>query len=151
MLYQKFQAFLLQERESASEEYAFVWEPDDLGIDPSKIDDIYPIESKTWLLYYGVREGQMKNEQEAFLLPQFNDPKILILNPNEVSNYKSEFFFYHDQRYIIYMKSVEGLDHIIFEIYHLNGSLEQIIKLKIKGLYNHSEANIITSPSGRYF
>ena len=151
MLYQKFHAFLLQERESASEEYAFVWEPDDLGIDPSKIDDIYPIESKTWLLYYGVREGQMKNEQEAFLLPQFNDPKILILNPNEVSNYKSEFFFYHDQRYIIYMKSVEGLDHIIYEIYHLNGSLEQIIKLKIKGLHNHSEANIITSPSGRYF
>lgn len=74
-----------------------------------------------------------------------------MLNPNEVQNYKSEFFFYHDQSYIVYIKSVVGLDHVLFEIYRLNGSLEQTIKLRIKGLDDHIEANIITSPSGRYF
>ena len=78
ILYCKFQAFLLQERECASEDYGLFFEPEDLGIDPSKIDDVYPIESKTWLLYFGIRDNATLNrsEQEAFLLPQFNHPKI---------------------------------------------------------------------------
>ena len=152
ILYCKFQAFLLQERECASEDYGLFFEPEDLGIDPSKIDDVYPIESKTWLLYFGIRENATLNrsEQEAFLLPQFNHPKILILDPNEMNSYRSEFFFYHNQNYLVYMKWVEGLDHLIYEIYNLNGSLVQTLELRIKGMKDCRDVNIIMSPSGQY-
>ena len=95
MLYQKFQGYILQQKENSSEESAFFWEPEDLGIDIEKIDDKYPIESKSWLMYFGIRENHQTNKfiQEAFILPQFNQPKILILNPNEIWDYRNEYFF----------------------------------------------------------
>ena len=77
MLYQKFQGYILQQKENASEESAFFWEPEDLGIDIEKIDDKYPIESKSWLMYFGIRENPQTNKfiQEAFILPQFTNQK----------------------------------------------------------------------------
>ena len=152
MLYQKFQGYILQQKENASEESAFFWEPEDLGIDIEKIDDKYPIESKSWLMYFGIRENPQTNKfiQEAFILPQFNQPKILILNPDEIWDYRNEYFFYHDQKYLVYMKLVSGVNYVIYEIYSLNGLLVQTLSLNINGLRDHTSSKIIMSPSGQY-
>ena len=67
-----------------------------------------------------------------------------------MNSYRSEFFFYHNQNYLVYMKWVEGLDHLIYEIYNLNGSLVQTLELRIKGMKDCRDVNIIMSPSGQY-
>jgi hypothetical protein len=84
------------------------------------------------------------------LLPEYNEPKVTNLNPNEIYNYKSEFFFYHDQSYIIYQKQLYGMDHIAFDIFNRNLEFTHTIKLKIHNIDEHSNGKISISPNGRY-
>ena len=66
------------------------------------------------------------------------------------SYYKAEYFFYHNNNYLVYHKQSYGMDHVAIEIYRRNGAIQQTLKLKIRGCYDHSYAKITLSPSGRY-
>lgn len=91
MLYLRFQAYLLQSRGGETEDLALICEPEKLGLDRNLIEDTYPILSKNWLLYYGAKEKidyYAKTEYEALLLPLFNNPKLIHLNPNDKYYYK---------------------------------------------------------------
>lgn len=152
MLYQKFQAYLCQERGSETEDLALTCEPDIQRIDHESIDERYPLKSKSWLLFYAATEYNEKDRKqyEILLLPEYNQPKVVHLNTNDVGYYKCEYFFYHDQNYLVYHKQTYGLDHILIEIYKRNGKPYDHIKLKLEGCYDHSYARISLSPSGRY-
>ena len=104
-------------------------------------------------MYFGPTEEEEENskrEYEVLLLPQYNQPKVVHLNPNDVSYYKAEYFFYHNNNFLVYHKQSYGMDHVGIEIYRRNGAIHQILKLKLKGCYDHSYAKITLSPSGRY-
>ena len=144
MLYWKFQAFLLQARGGETEDLALICEPEKLGIDRLYLENTYPIMSKNWLLYYGAKEKASyydKTEYEALLLPLFNNPKIIHLNPSDSYTYKSEYFYYHDPNYLVYRRQPYG-DAIIFEIYKKNGTPVQQVQLKLTGAYDLSYARI---------
>jgi hypothetical protein len=90
MLYQKFQAYLCQEKGEETEDLALLCEPIDLGIDAELMSNEYPLKSKSWLLFYGITENDdsSKKEYQALLLPEYNQPKVIGLNPNDVGYYK---------------------------------------------------------------
>jgi hypothetical protein len=98
MLYYKFQAFLCQERGNETEDLALICEPESLGIENETMSDVYPLKSKSWLLFYGVKEtdNNLTKEYEALLVPEYNQPKVTHLNPNDVGYYKAEYFYYHN-------------------------------------------------------
>jgi len=152
MLYDKFQAFLWQERGEETEDLALSCEPYDLGIDPELMSDLYPLKSQSWLLFYGITESDDsdKIEYQALLLPEYNQPKVTGLSPSDVGNYKAEFFFYHDNDYIMYLKQCYGIDHIAIEVYRRNMQPHQTIKLYVEGWSDHSYARVVLSPNGRY-
>jgi len=110
-------------------------EPYDLGIDPELMSDLYPLKSQSWLLFYGITESDDsdKIEYQALLLPEYNQPKVTGLSPSDVGNYKAEFFFYHDNDYIMYLKQCYGIDHIAIEVYRRNMQPHQTIKLYVEG------------------
>lgn len=152
MLYQGFQSYLCQEKGEETEDLALVCQPEGLGIDEELMADIYPLKSRNWLMYYGVKEADdpNKREYEALLIPEYNQPKVIHLNPNDVSYYKMEYFFYHDNDYLVYHKQTYGLDHVAIEIYKRNGLPHQRVKLTLEGCNDHSYAKVLVSPSGRY-
>ena len=81
-LYWKFQAFLLQTRGGVTQNLALIWEPEKLSLDRCLFENIYPIHSKNWLLYYGAKEKinyYNKTEYET-LIPLFNNPKVTHLS-----------------------------------------------------------------------
>lgn len=94
---------------------------------------MFPLLSYNWLLFYGPKYREYYNsnvEYEAFLLPLYNNPQIIHLN--NTSMCRAEQFFYHDPKYIIYTKfSYES--YFTFEIFKVNGTPVQNIKLDIKG------------------
>lgn len=112
----------------------------------------YPLCSRSWLLYYGRRydTNTYKYKNEMLLLPQYNQPKTVHLNPNDTGYYKAEYFYYHNNNFIIYHRQAYGQDHVGIEIYLRNGDYHQTIKLKIEGCYDHSYARLYLSSNGRY-
>ena len=142
MLYWKHYSYLLQNRGGETEDLALTCSPEKLGIDIYSIYDNYPMLSNNWLLYKGEKERvnySDKIENEAVLLPLFNNPQIV--NLKEIYNYKWEYFFYHDPKFIIYRKASYE-NYITFEIYKINGSLFQKLKLIIQGWYSSTYTKI---------
>jgi hypothetical protein len=114
----------------------------------------YPLKSKKWLLYFGKPCGTEENDDEGnntvILLPEYNEPKVTNLSSNDIGNYKKEFFFYHDENFIIYQKQPYGIDHVAFDIFNKNLELKQTVKLKIHNCAEYSYAKTVLSPNGRY-
>ena len=152
VVYEKFWGHICQIIGQESEEMSLYCEAEGHGLDEELLADIYPIISKNWLMYYGVKESEDPNvkEYEAILLPEYNQPKVVYLSASEVSYYKAEYFFYHNNNYLVYHKQSYGIQYVAIEIYKRNGLPQQTIQLKIEGWHDHSYAKILLSPSGRY-
>ena len=152
MLYEGFKAYLMQNRGKETMDLALTCEPDDVGIDRSFLAANYPIASKSWMMFFGkyYNDEKQKYMNRVLLLPEYNQPKIVHLNPNDVGYYKAEFFYYHNNDYLVYIKQTYGINHVPVEIFRRNGDFHQTIKLSIKGCMDYSYAKVILSPSGRY-
>jgi hypothetical protein len=109
----------------------------------------YPLFSSSWLFFYGSTEAESR-EYVALLLPEYNNPKITGIDTNEIGNIKSEYFFYHDNNFIIYERRAYGVDHIQLRIYKQNMNLHQVIRLKLEEFYDYNYVQFKLSPSGRY-
>jgi len=165
------EAYLCQKRGDELEGSGATISPLIEAIDTYEVTDEYPLQSQRWLLIYGPL-AQDDNEDDdgagsyyteedddtvgkngygAILLPEYNQPKVQILPPNDVSYYKAEYFFYQNNNYMVYHKqSYNHNDHVKIDIFWRNGDVYQNLKLKLHNCYDHSYAKIILSPSGRY-
>ncbi|CAI2365026.1 unnamed protein product [Moneuplotes crassus] len=155
--------------------------PDIKGIDKYEISEEYPLEHQNWLLFYGPLEeeffenktqsrqdepkpGESSLEESeiyddelesrvygALLIPKYNIPSVPICNVGNNDTYKCEYFFYHNNNFVVYHKySYNFSGHIAICIVKRNGELYQQLKLKIEGCQDHSYAQLYVSPSGRY-
>jgi hypothetical protein len=132
MVYEGLTSFLCQNKGEELEEKDNMTYPDiDMDID----DHLYPIKSSNWLLYYGNSEKEEEHgKPKILLLPEYNQPKNNNLSQNEKGNVKAEYFFFHDNNYVIYHQQSYGMaDRVEIQIKRQNGDNHQNIALKIKG------------------
>ena len=185
MVYEKDSAYLCQKKGEELEDSDQSIYPVFEALDTYEMDEIYPLKSQNFLLFYAPAEevedegndedndegnaeegededsyyddnGDDENESKprgyvAMLIPEYNQPKVHILSPSDVSYYKAEYFFYHNNNFLVYHRqSYTHSDHVKIEIYKRNGDLYQSMRLTLKGVMDHSYAKLIISPSGRY-
>lgn len=120
MVYQKFQAYLCQLKGGENEDQATSTEPDEHGLDRELLSSIYPLCSKGWLMFYGIKDNYNDRSiisYEVVLLPEYNSPQIIHLDPNDYSSCKMEYFFYHDNNYIIYHMQGYGSKAVTLMVY----------------------------------
>lgn len=156
ILYEKFKANSLQKRGKETDSETFIFEPENTGLDRNTVLSDFPQVSNEQMCFIGYKNQFTSNQSnlEALILPQFNNPKSTLLS-TEYVDVKHEFFFFHNHRYIIYQKFINGGNPVItFHIYKLNGDFVQTLSINLPAsqysryLFSYSLA---LSPSGQYF
>ena len=62
-----------------------------------------------------------------------------------------EFFFYHDNNYVIYIYQGKNIDRTMIKFMHTNGHMVDCITIEMNnGKRDHSGCEVLISPSGRY-
>lgn len=150
ILYQGLRGSFLQQKENKTEDLALFWEikPDHIPI--QNIDDL---SLKYWrgsLIWQGVEKE--KGYAQLMMLPCFNDPAYSISCAPQESYIEKNFFYYHDDNYIVYhWAPVNYGNEYVIDIVRSNGEIVQTLtfkkyegKSKLPVSYKYSE-------NGRYF
>ena len=79
-----------------------------LGINLDRISDVFPVISWSWVVYFGQKYNpencSFDNVNQLVILPEYNKSDILNRSPSHIQeSIKTEFFFYHNEDYIIYL------------------------------------------------
>lgn len=118
----------------------------------------YPKESLGQLFFVGFTTSTW--ELEARIIPYYNKPKSAIVDQTLKSNLVNEFFFFHNQKYIVYLFS-STYQGTFMKFFSLNGMLVDTISFKISTKAKPRDSNyyyyqprisvrIPVSPSGRF-
>mmetsp|Transcript_42029 Transcript_42029/g.48723 ORF Transcript_42029/g.48723 Transcript_42029/m.48723 type:complete len:300 (+) Transcript_42029:2242-3141(+) len=129
---------------------ASYFEPASQYLQPYSIKPLFPKFSLGWLMFYGIKQNSKSFLPEfgIVLFPMYNSHKLSIISPTKTSSYRGEFFFYHDEKYIVYEVSTYGQP--TYEIYNTNGVFKQKIEVQF-GDNRIVNSQAYSSPSSRYF
>jgi len=77
------------------------------GLDEDTVDPMFPLTSKNTLLYIG-QEDDDPTQFKALIMPALNNPDAPTVPEANKYEICYEFFYYHDEDFIIYVMSGNG-------------------------------------------
>jgi hypothetical protein len=153
MLYEGFTCTKIEKKGKLNKDTLKIY-ADYHGLKDDRMSEDYPLVSNNkYLLYIGENKTS-NNEFEAVLMPAFNEPVSPQIPLTYYRELKFEFYYFHDERFIVYIMHGEKLPgRMLILIFKINGEMvasKEILFYNRTGPSEFVNFPILISQNGKY-